>query len=70
MAKVSIRPGRGKLRGRHCVVVAGVPPTPKMRRAFKGAKPSSYRFMGCFTERSKAGRAAERAARRFGGRER
>lgn len=58
MAEVSITRGRGKLRGRHCVVV-------KIPCSEGGSK--VRRFMGCFVSASKARSAAASAARKYHG---
>ena len=47
--KATIRMGKGKLRGRHCVVVE----TGKRAPGFKG-RGSTKRFMGCFVSKAKA----------------
>ena len=50
MAQVQIKAGKGKLRGRHCVVVTADGPAPGFRG--KGATPR--RFAGCFKSLQKA----------------
>lgn len=55
---VKLTPGRGKLRGRTCVVVE----TGKRAPGFKG-RGSTKRFMGCFKSRADAARRATQLGR-------
>lgn len=56
--KAKVKPGRGKLRGRHCVEVE----TGKRAKGFKG-KGSTKRFMGCYISKADANKAASRYSR-------
>lgn len=45
---------KGRMEGRFCVVAKRGPGDKKVRKAFKGAKPSQNVFYGCFPVRAKA----------------